>query len=153
MAVLWIKRICSMVLLACFFLPLARCTTKAEACELPASCVTKSSEPDNSDISAFSLYQSADVQTVEAVFLFAWPLLLQLLNLRFPQLGSSRVTMLVELVLTILTIAAVVSLISWLAQWGTQLRNGSYLAILAVAMYGLIGPVTDMLARRQKPPG
>ena len=117
-----IKRGSSILLLICFFLPLSQCKQIAS----PENPVVVSQT-----YSASSTYEWPSIGSSVALFLFSWPAIGQVIALRRQAYLSLRVVIVVEIVLSLLTLLG----ITWLVFWGSKIQYGAFIAYGATVAY------------------
>ena len=117
-----IKRGSSILLLICFFLPLSQCTQIVSP-ENPAAV--------SQIYSASSAYEWPSIGSSVALFLFLWPAIGQVIALRRKAYLSLRVVIVIEIVLSLLTLFG----ITWLVLWGSKIQYGAFIAYGATVAY------------------
>jgi hypothetical protein len=116
------KRGSAILLLISFFLPLSQCT-KFDAHE--------SSTAIYESYSAYSSYEWPSIGSSIALFLFSWPVIFQIIAFSRHTLVSPRITVILELFFSILTVCG----ISWLIYFGSRVQYGAFVAYGATIAY------------------
>jgi hypothetical protein len=120
-----------MAVLACLVLPMSRCTTAITE-QVDARGNVVATTPEYSDVKAIDKVDGTWTGVV-VVLAFLWPLLSQVLLLRFRWLEARRAWLLVEL----LPLAGTAWLGFSLATLGQDLRYGAFVLAMALAAYAV----------------
>lgn len=125
-ATIKIKRILALLLLACVFMPLAKCTVKP-------SIFNNIQTTQTTVKYAYSMKDGQLEEPIITVLSFVWPLLLLLLCLRYSQLNNKVFYKLIELVLCCWTTFALFITIMF-----KEPLYGSFIAAFSILLYFLI---------------
>lgn len=124
-----LKRVAAVLILISFFLPLSRCTRATEHADDAGKVATSTVE--HTDYSAMSIVEP-ELGGVIILFLFVWPLFLQLvLASRFQHFERSYLVLVGEIIL--LTATCMVAF--QLASMG-EIRYGAIVFAVAAVVYG-----------------
>jgi hypothetical protein len=130
----WVKRIAAIILMACFFLPMSQCSK---------SYVAKDGTTfvEWSDIKAVSSFDNIDPETTFleninsdialAIFVFLWPVMLQLAAFKWKNLQLNYAFLFTELTLMVITCCYVFEMITM----GNRVVYGAYVFAIASAAY------------------
>lgn len=126
-----IKRFLSLVILACFFLPLCQCTAKAPLSENQLRQVAISKSDTFTPATAIEL---KNLDEIPLILVFAWPLAAIFIRLLPGPKTAILSTNIVELLLSLASIIYIVNVIRY---WGT-IKFGGIIYLAAIASYSVV---------------
>ncbi|MBV8465844.1 MAG: hypothetical protein JO218_07835 [Burkholderiales bacterium] len=143
-----LKRVASLIIAACLFLPLCQCTPKA----VPGAQDSVQTQAAPAEPEVLVIGQRIDYQDPHDLFgllLFAWPLLAWPLRRRVTRVLTTAIVNLAELTAAVATLIYLYDII---ALWG-QIRYGGVMALGAYGVYCLaaIGTLIGLLRKMLSP--